>query len=234
MRVAGRTQLIAISLGAHAILGVALGAVHPKRHREVIAITVSDTKKRVPPRPASAPEPDPPVPARPLRAKSAPAQAKAAPIAPATNAQPSMSLDALPDFGLSLSGGGAGGMAVPAANRAAFAPAAANAKVLSRSASARGDDCADPPAKPTSMSHPTPAYPPAAVASGIAGKVRVEIAVDEHGRVVSARILQGLGPGFDEAALAAARASTFEPALRCGRPSVSTFKIAYSFRPPTP
>ncbi len=130
-------------------------------------------------------------------------------------------------------GRGRRGMAVPAANRAALAPATANAKVLSRSASARGDDCADPPAKPTSTSHPTPVYPAAEIASGIAGKVRVEIAVDEHGRVVSARILQGLGPAFDEAALAAARASTFEPALRCGRPSVSTFKIVPSFRPPT-
>jgi protein TonB len=231
----GRTQLIAISLGAHAALGMALGSVPPRVRREVVAITVTDTKKsKPPPHVDPPPAPEPPLPeARPVRAKSAPPAPKAAPIAPATNAQPS-SLDSLPDFGLSLSGGGAGGLAVPAGGRSDPAISTAAAKVLSRAASAKADDCPDPPAKPTSTSHPTPAYPESESASGIVGKVRVEITVDEHGRVVSVRILQGLGPAFDQAALSAARASTFEPAVRCGRPAVSTFKIAYAFRPPTP
>jgi TonB family protein len=126
-------------------------------------------------------------------------------------------------------------MAVPAGRPATAGPAAGSvAKVLARTTAPRGDDCADPPAKPTSTSHPTPVYPETEIASGVVGKVRVEITVDEHGRVVSARILQGLGAAFDQAALAAARASTFDAAIRCGRPSASTFRISYSFRPPSP
>ncbi len=237
MRVPGRTLLVVSSLGVHAVLGLGLGAVPPRRHREVIAITMAEAKKpKAPPHVVPPPEPEPPAAAaRPVRAKTAQAQPKSTPVAPATNAQASSSLDSLPDFGLSLTGGGSGGIAVPAGGHAAAGPASAvTAKVLSRSASARGDDCADPPAKPTSRSHPTPVYPASESASGIVGKVRVEITVDEHGRVVGARILSGLGPPFDDAALAAARASTFEAALRCGRPTASTFKIAYSFRPPTP
>src|SRR5580704_2827330 len=161
MRVLGRAQLIVVSLGAHAVRGMALGSVPPRVHHEVVAITVTDTKKsKPPPHVDPPPEPEPPLPAaRPLRAKSAPQAAKATP-APATNAQAS-SLDALPDFGLSLSGGGPGGIAVPAGGRSDPGVSTAAAKVLSRGASAKVDDCADPPAKPTSTSHPTPAYPEA-------------------------------------------------------------------------
>jgi len=57
----------------------------------------------------------------------------------------------------------------------------------------------------------------------------VELTVDETGRVVEVRVLQGLGYGLDEAALAAARSATFEPALRCGKPSRATFTISMRF-----
>ena len=103
--------------------------------------------------------------------------------------------------------------------------------MLSRAAAARPDDCADPPAKPKLLSRPSPTYTDAARAAGISGKVRVEITVDEGGRVVSVRLLQGLGYGLDEAALAAARAMTFEAAVRCGRPTSATFKIGFNFSP---
>ena len=36
---------------------------------------------------------------------------------------------------------------------------------------------------------------------------------------------------FYEDALVAARASTFEAAVRCGKPSTSTFKVGFSFAP---
>ena len=61
---------------------------------------------------------------------------------------------------------------------------------------------------------------------------RFVISVDEHGRVVSVRLVQGLGYGLDEAALAAARSMTFAPAVRCGKPSAATFKIGINFSPP--
>ena len=76
---------------------------------------------------------------------------------------------------------------------------------------------------------PQPAFTEAARAAGVEGKVRVELTVDETGRVVDVRVLQGLGYGLDEAALSAARSATFEPALRCGKPSRATFTISMRF-----
>ncbi|HEX4445808.1 MAG TPA: hypothetical protein VH044_03705, partial [Polyangiaceae bacterium] len=183
----GRLQLFAFSLGAHALLGVALGSIPPGHHREVIAISMAETRKpKVPPHVEPPHDPDPPTPApRPARAKTAPPAAKAEPAAPTKSAPGSRSLDALPDFGLSLSGGTGGGMAIPGGGgggpRPAVAPAAA--KVLARAPKA--DECGEPPAKPKLLSRPNPAYTDAARAAGVSGKVRVEITVDEQGRVVA-------------------------------------------------
>ena len=226
-----RTQLIAVSLGAHVALGFGLGSIPPRKHRETIAITVSETRKKPPPPHVDPPPPVPEPPApRPTRAKSAPPSAKTQPLAPAAHAQAASSLAALPDFGLSLSGVG-GGLAIPSGGGVGAAPAArAAAKVLSRAAVKTGD-CDDPPAKPKLLTRPSPAYTDAARAAGVSGKVRVEITVDEQGRVASVRVIQGLGYGLDESALAAARALSFEPAVRCGKPSAATFKIGFNFAP---
>ncbi len=229
-------RFLAVSLGAHVVLGVALGAVHAEKRRETVAIAFRDTKKAPPPTPPAQPadlEP-PPVAPRSIRAKAAPPQAiKPAPAA----AEPQVAAagDSLPDFGLSLTGGESGGLAVPVGGRASReAPAAPMAaKTLSRGA-AKADDCPDPPAKPRPLTRSTPAYTAEARAAGVSGKVRIEITVDERGRVVAVRVLQGLGHGLDEAALAAAREMTFEPATRCGRPSAATFKIGFTFAPSSP
>jgi protein TonB len=234
--VSGRTYLYAISLGAHAALGAALLAVPARVRHEIIAISMSETR----PKPKSAPrvEPTPPpelakTAAHPVRAKAAPPAAKPIDVAPAT--APPATTDAVPDFGLSLSnaGGAGGGLAVPSGRAAAPLAVAAPVKTLSRTTHAPAD-CDEPPAKPTLVSRPTPAYTDDARAAGISGKVRVEITVDEQGRVVAVRVLQGLGYGLDEAAVAAARGMIFEPAVRCGRPAPATFKVGFHFSPGTP
>src|ERR1700722_11124777 len=228
----GRTQLLAISLGVHVALGLGLAAIPHRDAHEVIAISMAETKKAKAPAHVD-PPPEPPEPSK-AAPRPAPAHARpaAAPrVAAAANAQASSPVDALPDFGLSLSGGGPG-LAVPSGGGGG--PAAttdSKATVLSRATAARSDDCADPPAKPKLLSRPSPTYTDAARAAGISGKVRVEITIDEGGRVVSVRLLQGLGYGLDEAALAAARAMTFEAAVRCGKPASATFKIGFNFSP---
>lgn len=235
---AARSYLFAISLGVHTVLGAALALVPARTRREVIAISMSETKKpkaveHVDPPP---PPPDPPkAAAQPQRAKTVTPPPKAAEVAPESTAAPG-SGDAVPDFGLSLSNAGGGGLAVPAGgNRgAAPPPTAAATKTLARAAHAPADDCDEPPGKPKPLARPTPAYTVQARAAGVSGKVRVEITVDAAGHVVSVRVLQGLGYGLDEAAMAAARAMTFEPALRCGKPSSSTFRVGFNFSPGTP
>jgi protein TonB len=63
----------------------------------------------------------------------------------------------------------------------------------------------------------------------IEGVVRIEVTVDESGRVIAARVLSGLGYGLDESALIAAKASSFEPATKCGKPVVGTVVIPFRF-----
>jgi protein TonB len=231
MRVHGRTLFFAASVGAHVALAGGLAAIPRRTVRETIAITLAETKKTPP---AATVDPAPKAPDPPAAAARHPARAKAvAPPQPEPAANPapaSPSLDALPDFGLSLSGTGGSGLAVATA---AAAPATSAApKVIERSLAVKpADDCEEPPAKPKLVSHPSPAYTEDARSAGITGKVRVEISVDERGRIVAVRLLQGLGHGLDEAALAAARSARFEPAVRCGKSSAGTIRIGFTFTP---
>jgi|HubBroStandDraft_6_1064221.scaffolds.fasta_scaffold259848_2 protein TonB len=229
----GASRFFAVSLGGHVLLGAALASVPPRTHHDVVAISFVETKK--PNRPTHIdPPPEPPPPPPPAvhqqLAKAAPPMEKAQPIE-AKAAAPS-GLDALPDFGLALSGGASGGIGVPAGNRDSVAAPASAAKTLSRS-TAKADECSDATAKPHLVAQGAPpAYTDDARVAGVSGKVRVEITVDEHGRVVRVRIVQGLGHGLDEGALASARAMTFEPAVRCGKPTSATFNVSFKFAPP--
>ncbi|HEY1697445.1 MAG TPA: TonB-dependent receptor [Polyangiaceae bacterium] len=77
-------------------------------------------------------------------------------------------------------------------------------------------------------------YPPDALRDRLEATVGLELTVDETGSVVDARVTAPAGHGFDEAALAAARKFTFEPAKKNGGAIRSTVQFAYEFRPPLP
>jgi protein TonB len=91
------------------------------------------------------------------------------------------------------------------------------------------EECDEPPAKPKPIKVLQPAYTDDARSAAIEGRVRVEITVDENGNVVATKVIAGLGHGLDEAALAAAKGSTFSAAIRCGKPVRSTFVIGMRF-----
>lgn len=224
-----RAVLIGGSLLLHGALVVALGGIRATVASAATAIEVVETTKPEPPPPAKV-EPPPPEPVTPREAPRA-AVAKPAAAPPPEAAPAADNLAALPDFGLELSGGGGGpGLAVP--RGAAPAPAATpTTKTLQRAPapSRAADACDEPPAKPKLVKLPQPAYTDEARAAGIEGKVRLEISVDEAGKVVDVKPLTSLGHGLDEAAVAAARAATFEAAVRCGRPSRSTFTVSIRF-----
>jgi protein TonB len=223
------------SFGAHAALAVGVVSLKGARKAEDISIAVierakTEAKKSAPP---PAPPPEAPVAKAAARAKLAP---KAAVAAKAADAPPpaagSGAGSDVPDFGLSLGGGGTGGLAVPASGPRQAAPEATtqvSKKVLAAPAVVAPEICADPPTKPKVIAIGQPAYTQEARDANVAGKVRVELSVDASGHVASARVLEGLGHGLDEAALAAARAATFEPATRCGKAAPATFVIAMRF-----
>jgi len=61
-------------------------------------------------------------------------------------------------------------------------------------------------------------YPAEALAQRFEGTVGLELTIDETGKVVDARVISAAGHGFDESALAAARAFAFSPARQGGKP----------------
>ncbi|MDQ1557265.1 MAG: Ca-activated chloride channel [Pyrinomonadaceae bacterium] len=78
------------------------------------------------------------------------------------------------------------------------------------------------------VSLPKPAYPDLARRMRVAGAVRVQVTVDESGRVISARA-DGGHVMLREAAVAAARLAKFTPALVSGQPVAVAGFITYTF-----
>lgn len=233
---ATRWVLVVSSVLGHVGLLVGLGEIEVPVLHAATAIEVFETpqEKPKPPPPAKV-EPSPPQERPEPRAtknqKPAPAPAEAPPEAAPPQ---SAALSDLPDLGLELGNGGpgGGGFAVAQAPRGSTpAPTKSVARSLGPETTAKPkvDPCTEEAGKPKPLTTPQPSYSDAARAAGVEGKVRVQLVVDENGAVVEARVLAGLGHGLDEAALSAAKSWTFQPAVRCGRPSRSTFTVAMRF-----
>ncbi|MEK7727202.1 MAG: M56 family metallopeptidase [candidate division KSB1 bacterium] len=96
---------------------------------------------------------------------------------------------------------------------------------------------------PEVVSFAGPQYPEAAKAAQVQGMVFVQMELDTEGNVAAARILrsramteagtedvEALGYGLEEAALAAARAAKFKPAMKAGQPQRVTITMPFSFK----
>jgi TonB family protein len=87
---------------------------------------------------------------------------------------------------------------------------------------------------PTVKRNDGAAYPKQALDEGIASLVEVALFldIDANGTVTRAIVQEPAGHGFDEAAVAAARALEFEPAMRDGTPIAARIRFVYRFTPP--
>src|ERR1700690_2100871 len=74
-----------------------------------------------------------------------------------------------------------------------------------------------------------PEYPPPALAAGKQAKVKIRIHIDENGIVASVDVLEKVGDGFDEAAVAAASQYVFEPAEIDGKPGAIAVETTINF-----
>ncbi len=83
---------------------------------------------------------------------------------------------------------------------------------------------------PKALRLPMPVYPEFARSTGISGMVRVEIVIDENGKVTSAHALSGPAQ-LHQAAVKAALRAKFSPAMRAGKPVKITAVIGYNFVP---
>ena len=228
--------------GGLAVLTVAM----PTPHTSVAtAITlVEEKKKKDPPKPPPAPPPPPkaedkPKPKAPPQAPQQ-QQAKVVPEAK-QEAPPPLPVDngGFADLGLSLGNSDGPGLAVPGAvaaaaastaRVAAAAPAVTTRKVQQLEAPTQGAAaCSEPVVRPKRKVPVAPKYTMQARQAEIEGVVRVQVTVDEAGRVLDARVISGLGYGLDESALAAAKATVFEPATQCGKAVVGTAILPFRF-----
>jgi periplasmic protein TonB len=75
-----------------------------------------------------------------------------------------------------------------------------------------------------------PDYPEAAQRAGREGVVVIKAIIDEQGKVTDPRILRGLDPVLDDAALAAVRHWKFRPATRSGKPVRVNYILTVDFR----
>ena len=101
---------------------------------------------------------------------------------------------------------------------------------------ARRDDPPAPPAPtgvvtkaPVLLQAVAPEYPPAALAAGKQASVEVRIHIDAEGLVSKVEVLEPVGDGFDEAAIAAAEQYVFEPAEIDGVPAPIAVETAIHF-----
>jgi protein TonB len=75
----------------------------------------------------------------------------------------------------------------------------------------------------------SPEYSEFAIAKGLQGTVIVEAVIDEHGHIIGADVIQSVHRNLDEAALAAVKEWTFDPATRDGKTIKQTVQIPLRF-----
>src|ERR1041385_7637978 len=115
------------------------------------------------------------------------------------------------------------------------------ATIATWSAAAFADDVRPPdkpaPAKPTGvvtkapklLQALAPEYPPDALAAGKEAKVKIRVHIDATGTVTAVDVLEPVGDGFDEAAVAAAMQYVFEPAEIDGAPAAIAVETTINF-----
>lgn len=77
-----------------------------------------------------------------------------------------------------------------------------------------------------------PEYPTSEKASGVGGRVVVNVTLDDKGQVSKAEVFQSLSPAFDEAALAQVKRCNFTAALMNGKAMPSIVQLTADFVPP--
>jgi protein TonB len=225
------------SIAAHVAFGVVIALLPTPERSRVVAIDFADIKKNDPPKPPLAPLPAPkevkPKLQPPRSVAQAPANVAEQP-AKETPRSPEVGADGFADLGKAPLGGE--GEAVPdtaaapvaSSVRAVAAPKATAHRVKQLVALAQ-NDCAEPVVKPKVKTPGQITYTKEGQEAEIEGIVRIQVTVDETGKVITASVLTGLGYGLDERALAAARDTLFEPATLCGRPVLATKVLAFNF-----
>ncbi len=225
----GLSTVYIVSIGFHVLLGLSLIFIPQKRLREVVAIALAETAKHEDK--AKAPPPPPPHVESRARAPIAHAAAAEAPAAAENTA--AQANTGFADIGIALDSSSVDGLPIRMAP-AVQASAAVKAELVPNKpkwlvAKSNEVPCTEELVKAVPLSRPSPKYTPEAENAGIEGKVRLDLKVNEQGEVESAKVLQGLGYGLDEAAVTTVKKWRFKPATLCGKPVAASFIVSVVF-----
>jgi len=206
---------LALAVALHGVLVAASTSLRPHRARRstTVPVAVADLPvDDLPPDPVPEPPPPPPTSSARTAARSA-----------STTPRSVSAAAAAPRFpGLSGVDGVRGGIGIPSGQAGTSAGAA--------SSSSTGPPPATEVTAARARTRVPPLYPPRARRDGVTGQVALAMRVDERGVVVDVRVLDASPPGvFEDAAVAAARAFTFEPARANGRPLASWVRQTIRF-----
>lgn len=233
------------SVAAHVAFAAITLALPAAKSNEAVAIELAEIKKKnEPPKPPPPPPPPPPKEEKPKPPPPRPAAASQAKVAiePAKvpDAPPAeLGADGFADLGGAALGGGSGDGIASGPSPAAVAAAVARSAAAPKATARRVESLAPAVAAPTcneAVIHPkrkaivSPKYTMQAREAEIEGVVKVEVTVDERGKVLAARVTSSLGYGLDESATKAALETTFEPATLCGRPVVGRVILPFRFQ----
>lgn len=134
-------------------------------------------------------------------------------------------------FGSGIAGPGQGGVGPGGAGRKVQTTNFGSAEPPATPAAPKQAATSTPKELPVSLlSKPTPAYTTEARQRKIEGDVELDVEFTAGGQVHVLRVLQGLGYGLDEAAIAAAQQIRFNPARRDGQPVDSHGRLRIVFR----
>ncbi len=89
--------------------------------------------------------------------------------------------------------------------------------------------CAQPNVAAATVEPAVPETPPIAAQQGISGDVTVLVSLDEHSRVTGAHVISSPSSLLDDAALRAARDSTFRTEIRDCRPIAADYAFIVEF-----
>ncbi len=199
------------------------------------------------PAPPGAARPKPPEPVKPPLVSSrptapAPRPDRAAPPTPATPPPPGTPPPRPRRFAVSMEAvvtSGTGGLAMPTTAGATAArgnpDAPADAPAGDNSPFARSVAVTDLDQGPRLLRQPSKLdlralYPEAARREGVEADVRVELLLDDTGKVRGVRIVEGGGAGFDDAVQRLARLLAFSPGTRGGRAVAVRYSWTFKFR----
>ena len=131
------------------------------------------------------------------------------------------------------------GVPVPVGDTLATRPSATRPKEARPGPGSGEGEGAGPPVKTTALAavqvmpklrkDSVAEYPPEVRKLGIQGRVVLELVIDEDGKVARSRVVRGLHPRLDEAAMAASKGLGFAPGSLAGKPTAVRISYTYVF-----